>query len=206
MKISETGYGVDVAVRRMDDLDRAVLARVEQIGAGALVLELGAGAGGFAARLEAAGAEVTAVDQYDFTSSYISLNTVRFVQSDLRDTDSYITATYDVVVCQRTLHYVPYEDAVKLLRALKASGVPELYFSLSGLDSDLGKYYEASEAPIAKRYGPLTPEGQETFGIQNSLCLYRAAEARNLIETGGYSVERLWESAFGNIKVHARFA
>ena len=69
MKISETGFGVDVTLRRADDLDRKLFAEIEKR-EGSSVLDLGCGAGGAAARLTALGASVTGIDQHDFSQAF----------------------------------------------------------------------------------------------------------------------------------------
>jgi len=56
------GHGVDVAVKRADDLDRTVLQYIAAY-PGCRVLDLGSGAGGQSLRMATAGAHVTAVDQ-----------------------------------------------------------------------------------------------------------------------------------------------
>ena len=40
----------------------------------------------------------------------------------------------------------------------------------------------------------------DIFQIQAPICLYRQEEFISLLETAGWKVEDIWQSAFGNLK------
>lgn len=203
MSVSETGYGVDVTVRRADDLDRKLLAAVNGRD-GCSVLDLGCGAGGAAARLVELGAYVTGIDQHDFKDVFTESVGERgvFMQSDIRNIEACVAGEmFDFVLLQRTLHYLPYAEAKKVLTELCEYTKEKMFLSLSGLQSDLGKVYATVDAPIDRRFGKLTAEGQETFGIYEPLTLYTKAEAVQLAEDSCWKVVEVWQSAFGNIKM-----
>ena len=203
MEISETGYGVDVTARRADDLDRKLITEVEKAGE-CTVLDLGCGAGGAAARLAAVGAYVTGMDQYDFSNDFNELvgECGKFIHGDVTSISSLINnESFDHVLCQRILHYLQYESAVALLSELIPHTKKFLYLSLSGIESYLGEAYPDKHLPVASRFSQLTPDAQETFGIYNPLVLYTKDEAVELIQTSGWCVDEVWQSAFGNIKL-----
>lgn len=203
MSISETGFGVDVTARRADDLDRKLIAEVEQC-ARCRVLDLGCGAGGAAARLTALGAHIIGIDQHDFTESFTEAvgSQGKFIQGDIRHLSEILDEQlFDYVLLQRTLHYLPYDEAFVVLKNLQGYIEKKLFLSLSGLHSDLGKVYQVSQLPLSKRFGPLTDTGKETFGINAPLTLYTRDEAVQLTVDAGWKVEAVWQSAFGNIKM-----
>ena len=202
--VSETGYGVDVAIRRADDLDKRLFALVvEQLGA--RVLDVGCGAGGCAARLEAAGAQVVGLDIHDFSSEFSERAGGRstFIEGDIRELNALIADTYDFALCQRTIHYVPYAEARTFLEVLRSRTTQKLFISFSGLESDLARTYPDTDKPVMERFATLGDEDQETFGITAPLCLYTKAEAEKLLRDSGWRIEESWQSAFGNSKLVA---
>lgn len=201
MSISETGYGVDVSVRRIDDLDKRLLAAV-RADENVTVLDLGCGVGGSAARLARAGAVVTGVDQHDFSTAFASqVPQGRFIQSDIA---TFVPAQcYDFILCQRTLHYLAYPDAVRVLQQLRPYCKKQLFLSLSGLDTDIAGYYPGSHDAIDQRFTTLASDGQEKFGITAPLCLYTKYEAFKLCAAAGWETKEVWQSAFGNIMLIA---
>jgi len=196
-----TGYGVDVGVSRADDLDKKLLALV--VGkAGVRVLDIGCGAGGVAARLQAIGAEMVGVDRFDFAPAWQSIG--EFHHGDVRDLKSMLPgAHFDYCLCQRMLHYVPHADAVSVLSHLRQIIDNQLYISFSGLTSALAPGYQVASVPIEQRHGFLGTEQQQTFGITTPITLYREAEAIALLEQGGWQVDWVRTSDFGNIKIIA---
>ncbi len=202
--VSETGYGVDVAVRRADDLDKKLLALVAEK-PGARVIDIGCGAGGTAARLEAAGAQVTGLDSHDFSSEFSERleGSATFICGDMRGLSVLIDDTYDFALCQRTIHYLLYDEAYKFLSALSLYISGKLFISFSGLQSDLARTYPDQNKPIKDRFSTLSLEDQETFGIIAPLCLYTKAEAEQLLTDSGWLIEESWQSAFGNSKLIA---
>jgi 2-polyprenyl-3-methyl-5-hydroxy-6-metoxy-1,4-benzoquinol methylase len=104
-------YGVDVGATRLDDLDRRVVAQVEELvqtQSIVSVLDVGCGAGGLAVTLAKAGAMVTAVDVGDYTKEIVKrqqevgvkLKAVSFTQADVRTWLPLQTTMYDMVVLQ----------------------------------------------------------------------------------------------------------
>jgi len=206
--LSYGGYGVDVASRRADDLDKLA---IEQIASQShsTILDLGSGMFGQSIRLAQAGAGVTAVDKDDFQKvlqqvkkeNNLAVDQLDFIQVDLRDlTQRLADKKFDHAYCQRTLHYLKYSEANELLSFLRQIIHGRLYISVSGLDSEIGDKYPDKEKSVENRFAKLCEADQEKFFINEEICLFRQAEFENLLERSGWLVERCWLSAFGNIK------
>lgn len=198
------GYGVDVAIKRADDVDKRTLAYIAAQ-PGCKALDLGSGAGGQSVRMAEAGAVVTAIDQYDFTESFAaygySTDKLRFIPGDIKQLLTLVPdQTFDIALCQRTIHYLPYNDALLFLRELLRIVDDKLYISVTGSGSLVGEVYLAAATPIEERFSQLTELGKEMFSIKEPVCLYSEVEFKELLETVGWKVDECWMSAFGNIK------
>ena len=206
---SFAGYGVDIAEHRADDLDKRVLS---QVGLEAVVLELGCGAMGLSKRLAEKGVTVLAVDIDDFSTEVpVGQERISFNQTDMRkELDIPNLDSVTDIVMQRTLHYLSYAEAKKLLQSLyklmkKHSTVNctisgKLFISVSGLDSEIGQDLVEGHTSLDKRFSLLTPAGQEKFFISKPVCLYTEAEFRNLLIETGWRIDEMWVSAFKNLK------
>jgi SAM-dependent methyltransferase len=206
-------FGVDVAATRADDLDKKCLATVVEMvadGTEPTVLDVGAGSGGLAVRLATAGAVVTALDIADYQSEIEERNNalpadaqpIVYIQASIENWLQHHTSIYGSVVLQRMVHYLPYEAAKRVLRQLAAHS-QQLFVSVTGVESDIGAAYPAAATPLPERWATLEPAAQKMFLISEPLCLYSAAEFRQLLETTGWKVTELWTSAFGNHKAVA---
>lgn len=202
------GHGVDVAVNRVDDLDKKALVYIADH-PDCQVLDLGSGAGGQSLRMVQAGARVLAVDQFDFTAAFAALrlthsvseSQLRYVQGDIRNLPSLLNQErIDVVVMQRTLHYLRYQEAHELLQYLGTMTDGMLYISVTGSSSLVRDTYPCVNDPISDRYCQLTQSGQDAFLIHESVCLYSQTELQTLLVDTGWEVVDSWVSAFGNIK------
>ena len=198
------GHGVDVAVKRADDLDRKVLEYIAT-SPSCSVLDLGSGAGGQSVRMAAAGARVTAIDQYDFSEQFAGYenptDSLRFVVGDLQHLPTLLPDhSFEIALCQRTIHYLPYAKAQRVLKDLLLIINDKLFISVTGSGSLVGEVYLAANAPIEKRFECLSTLGQEMFSITEPVCLYDQTEFIQLLESAGWTVDKCWESAFGNIK------
>ena len=206
-------YGVDIASTRLDDVDKKVLAHAREYMARGVVpqvLDAGCGEGGLSAALLALGAAVTAIDIADFSHELAQRvasaggvqGTYQFSQADVRAWVATTSASYDIVVLQRMLHYVPYGDALAVLTALRPR-VTHLYLSVTGLGTAIARHYDAASIPVQERFATLDSEGQQLFSITAPLCLYSEAELRQLLSESGWQIDWLRVSDFGNIKINA---
>lgn len=191
-------YGVDVSAKRADDLDKKLLATVSE-NRGSRVLELGCGSGAQSQRLVAAGAAVTAVDIQGY-SDWENEKKLHFVEADMREFLEQCSSTFGYCSFQRTIHYLPYDDALAVLKKLRKLVTKRLYISVSGLESDIGDCYAAKNSSIKERFAKINQTGAETFSISEPLCLYTPEEFMVLLQDSGWTIEELWVSAFGNIK------
>jgi SAM-dependent methyltransferase len=192
-------YGVDVAARRADDLDKKMIAYVGAHNR-CSVLDLGAGSGGQSVRMAEAGAQVTAVD-IGICEPFLKHEDVTFVLGDIRNI-AFLTgdAVYDICCFQRTLHYLAYDEALALLIYLKKHITKKLFVSVTGIESDIGLHYAHTHKPVTERFSPLSQTDAETFSITQPVCLYTPEEFIMLLQAAGWEIEACWVSAFGNIK------
>lgn len=206
-----SGFGVDVAVLRADDLDKTMIAYVKDH-VGVKVLDIGSGAGGQSLRLAQAGANVTALDINDYAEEFVRLRNqyelseeqLAFIQSNLQSVALRLQGeTFDLVCCQRTLHYVPYKAAEEFLQSLHTLSVARLYISVTGLATEIASHYPASKVDLTERFAALTQKGIELFSISEPLCLYTANEFAELLTATGWQIESIRTSAFGNHRVVA---
>ncbi len=198
-----TGFGVDVAVTRADDLDKRLIQAVaaEEV---TTVLDIGCGAGGQSLRLVKAGAVVTGVDIHDFSATFKAYSegeSLHFIQGDIRHLPLLIKGQiFDACSIQRVLHYLTYQEAQSLLTQLHDHVKGSLYVSVTGLETAIGEKYEDYNKPVAERFCSLQPDMAEIFSIHEPLCLYSKVEFEKLLSDSGWKVKECWVSAFGNIK------
>ncbi len=204
----DSGFGVDVAVQRADDLDKKILSYIKN-GEDLSVLELGCGAGGQSIRMALAGAKIIAIDIIDFADKFNELvkvhnlneESLKFRQGDIRNISEIVcNHKFDIACLQRVIHYLTYQEALTLLGELCLLINKKLFISVSGINSDIGINYQHKENDISERYCYLDSERAELFNIKQPLCLYTKEEFQSLLEESGWRVEEIWVSAFGNIK------
>ena len=205
---TEASFGFDVAIHRADDLDRLMIGDISRMKR-PVILDLGCGAGGQSVRLAQAGARVTAIDIVDYSSQFaehqqlfqLEESALTYIQGNIADfTLLTIGKTFDACCLQRTLHYLAYDDALELLTSLKKPLEGRLYVSVTGLDSEIGSRYADKQKPIESRFCRLEADAARTFFITEPICLYTKAEFTELLIAAGWSVEKVWTSAFGNVK------
>jgi 2-polyprenyl-3-methyl-5-hydroxy-6-metoxy-1,4-benzoquinol methylase len=208
---TRSGHGIDVAVQREDYLDGSAIRQIRSLIAQrgtARALDAACAAGGQSLRMARAGAAVTAVDLHSDGAALLlaatdqSLTQIDFVQADLRNPELYRRlGRFDLIIAQRFIHYLPFPDAVDVIRhfrdALLSGG--KLYLSASGLHSELGQQYDGAER-VAERYAALWPPMANKHGIHDKVCLYKEHDMRALLKAGGMLAEKLYASPFGNLK------
>lgn len=208
---TRSGHGIDVAVQRQDYLDGSAIRQIRSLVAErgrACALDAACAAGGQARRMARAGAVVTAVDLHSDGAALLraaadeGLTQIDFVQADLRNPGLYQRlGQFDLIIAQRFIHYLPFPDAVDVIRHFRHALLPggKLYLSASGLRSELGQQYDGAE-DVAERFAALWPPMANKHGIHDKVCLYEEDDMRALLEAGGMRVEKLYASPFGNLK------
>jgi 2-polyprenyl-3-methyl-5-hydroxy-6-metoxy-1,4-benzoquinol methylase len=214
---TRSGHGIDVAVQREDYLDGSAIRQIRSLIAQrgtARALDAACAAGGQSLRMARAGAAVTAVDLHSDGAALLrgateeSLTQIDFAQADLRNPELYRRlGRFDLIIAQRFIHYLPFPDAVDVIRHFRDALLPagKLYLSASGLYSELGQQYDGAEH-VAERYAVLWPPMANKHGIHDKVCLYEEHDMRALLEAGGMRVEKLYASPFGNLKCIACLA
>ena len=212
--LTEGAFGVDIATQRADDLDNMALARLRSHSGLPRALDVASATGGQAIRMATAGAEVIALDITDYSAPFMAAAREAGVEArcafETRDIRHFDVADklgkFDVVVCQRMIHYLPYQQALDMVRglgrALTKGG--QLFLSASGLHSELGDDYHGAFTPLAERYVPLAPPMVAKHNIVGNVCLYALDEISGLIEAAGMHVVTAFTSPFGNVKVVAQ--
>jgi SAM-dependent methyltransferase len=205
------GYGVDIASQRADDLDQIALDFLSKVHISAKALDLACGGGGQAVRMARVDSniKVLASDIVDLKAGVEAHAraagvVVTFIRQDMRALPGNLLqfAPFDVVVCQRAIHYLRYDDAGTMLRLLKELLHPlsRLYLSASGLHSELGQDYPGKDVPIPQRYHPLAAPMAEKHSSHGPVCLYTVEEIDTLLVNSGYRVLKAFRSTFGNVK------
>ena len=206
------GFGVDVAIKRTDDLDKRILEHLK-VKSKPRVLDLGSGAGGQSVRMVEVGASVLAIDVYDFSQEFSeyrasknwSQTDLQFIPADLINLAKLLdNEKFDDALMQRTLHYLPYSQAIDLLLFLREIVKDKLFISVTGMDSAVGENYSGKNLPIVDRFVRLESAEADIFQIQAPVCLYKKEEFITLLKQTGWEVEDVWQSAFGNLKAVCR--
>jgi len=211
------GFGVDISTQRADDLDVELLSLISANKNAPLnILDLGCGKGGQALRMAAhTNCNVTAVDALNLSndihqaceSLQVPTSRISFIKSDIRNTAKYLHHGYHYIYSQRTMHYLPYNDAFVLLNGLRTHLVKgfnsKLFVSVSGLHSELGNGYADKDKPISEKFALLSQPMMEKHKISSPVCLYTVEELYTLLTVCGYTVEKIYASAFGNVKAIA---
>ncbi len=213
-KSTVTGHGIDVASQRADDLDLLAIAHVQALirnNKPVSVLDAGCGHGGQVIRMAKAGARVLGMDMENYGPLILHEAAMEAVFEQVEFhctsvTDEPDIGQFDLILCQRMIHYLPHAHALAALRWFhrisNADGC--LFISASGLDSELGTDYEGRETSVENRLHPLSPPMANKHSIFPPVCLYRKEELVGLVTQCGWNVEKAFLSPFGNIKIVAK--
>jgi hypothetical protein len=209
--VKTTGkHGADISSQRMDDLDvetlRYALQVKEKKGA---VLDLGCGIGIQGLRLASLGFKTLLVDwmPVDMTVLRVAglddLLPLSYLMKDARALES-ADLPAEIAICysQRFIHYLKFDEAVALLQLIRErmlSGA-KLFLSASGLLSELGEDYSGKSHKISRRFSTLSASMAEKHNIHEPVCLYAPDELATLCQRASFSCDRVYSSAFGNVK------
>jgi len=208
-----TMHGIDISSQRMDWLDQCCLDAVSEKaapGQDVIALDLGAGEGAHSIRMAMAGATVTAIDLDAAALSHnISANGPHMEQrirvtekrfEDLQNAD--LPEDIDIAYAQRSIHYLPYEGALTLLKMIrhKMAQGGQIFISAGGLDTEYGLTHPGRDKPIQDRFDYIRPEMQDKHGICHKITVYSAQEMEELLSSAGFDVKDVRRSEFGNVK------
>lgn len=217
IKFINIKYGVDVASLRADDLDKLMLKVItarSACGESLSVLDIGCASGAQSWRMSKAGAKVTGLDIADFGDNF-SLHIEELKQSDWTGELKFVQAgvmnwlvganeEFDIVCCQRMLHYLPYRQAKILLKEIAKMKDVILYLSVTGATSAIATNYTELSKGVDDRFGHIEETLQAVFSITAPVCLYYESELLELLRECGFEIKQSRVSDFGNIKVVAK--
>lgn len=209
-----TGHGIDVASQRADDLDQMAIEQIRRRvidTRGVAVLDAGCGFGGQSARMAKAGGQVLAIDIEDYQAQITESMQREGVAGNLTFRclsvqEKECIGPFDIILCQRMLHYLPHASAREALAWFhrEARADAQLFLSASGMDSELGNGYLGVTAPVESRFAPLSADMADKHSIHPPVCLYRREELEAIVNEAGWTVEQAFLSPFGNVKLLAR--
>ena len=204
-------HGTDISSSRLGDIDVAALKFVlGRTGTETRGLDIGCGLGVPSIAMALIGADMMLVDVADFTERFQSLATLiptqrlTFFARDVRTlADTELPSPLHFVYSQRTIHYMPYPEAVALFTRLYArlekGGMA--FVSGSGMGTELSEGYAGVTTPIQDRFFPLAPRMADKHDIRSPICLYTPEEFETLFTTSGFRTIELFKGGkFGNVK------
>ena len=201
-------HGSDIASQRMDELDKMSLKQVCDLH-DAKVLDIGCGLGAQSVRFAMLGAKVSAVDIVDseqIIKNHLALlgvkdDAVIFHKEDICSYMDNCTESYNIIYSQRFIHYLPYQEALKLADNLyhHMEDDAHVFISASGMSSELSIGYDPADT-IVNRFSRLETQMAQKHGILEPVCLYFKEELEELFAKVGFSTVSLWTSSFGNVK------
>lgn len=218
---SKKGLGLYSGARIKDHLDQMSLAYIEGKsfeGEMPNVVELGCGAGTHTIRMAQMGAHVTAID-LDASNACDLLKRVAlhnlldpeqviFIEKDWRHLEAGdLPQEIDVLFSQRSLSYVAFADLCKIISycSSKMKTGSSLFISLNGIDSLYGADHPLRDAPLEKRFGPLSDKMQTVLNASEPVCVYRQEEIARVFEGTNIYVEEIQKTPFGNFQIKGIF-
>lgn len=206
--------GIDIISKRFSTFEKKVLIECLDLKKDEIIYDLGSGQSFFSIVLAFLGKRIFAIDKDFEKGSFLKIQILKKLfrltslhiqkrdisKMNYKDFQNNISLIYS----GRFLHYLKYPDAQKLLKILhkkmKVGG--KLYFSVSGIDTDLAKNYEGKNVEIENRFFKISEDLQKRFQIEEKVCLYSENEVEKLFSEF-FQVLEISKTAFGNINVIA---
>jgi hypothetical protein len=209
--VTTTGkHGADISSQRMDDLDvEAILYALKVKGTKGAALDLGCGIGFQGLRFASLGLQAVLVDRMPVEMTVLSasgledLLCISYLSKDARElTRAELPAEVSICYSQRFIHYLRFDEAVLLLRLVRGLMLPDakMFLSASGLLSELGDGYPGKSQRLSERFCPLAAPMAEKHNIHEPVCLYTPDDLVALCLSASFSCDRIYSSAFGNVK------
>lgn len=225
-----TNHGIDISKSRLDDVDREVVAFALGYKGKKVAVDLGCGSGRVSIILALMGFDVWLYDIQDLSDYFTKVGEVleigdklHFIQTDIallvvshnisggedevdegseRQTQYALPSDIVIAISQRTLHHLLYVSARDLLQGVNHKMIKggKLFLSVSGIESKLAEDYECADSPAAERFCPVGEVGKSVYSISGNVCLYKQQEVVDMLEGVGLTVDKVYKSAFGNIK------
>jgi ubiquinone/menaquinone biosynthesis C-methylase UbiE len=213
-----SSFGRQVRTSRTDSLDEAAICFIRSQNKQIFAIDIGCGEGVQSIEMAMAGAQVSSIDivnsmqkiRQKAKNSGLLPSSVRFIHYDVSDIKLLMLkfskiAKPTLVYSQRTLHYLPFSKACNVLNSLSKIMTSEsrLYLSLSGLQSELGRFYAHKYRSVERRFCSINERMANKHNILMPICLYDVSDACLLVKKAGFAVVSAETSAFGNIKLVA---
>lgn len=207
--------GINIISRRFGVLEKETLKEIFNLNKDEKIYDLGSGESFFSVVVSFAGWKIFSMDKNFPNFSFVKLKILKklfglknfsIIKKDISKTN-YKDFKDDVSVfySSRFFHYLKYEEGKNLLKIiskkLKKDG--KIFFSISGVDSDLGKNYEGKGVDLEKRFFQISPKIQKRFQIEEKVCLYLKDEVEKMFGEF-FQIEKIWESDFKNIFLIAK--
>lgn len=200
-----------------DEIARFVAERAK-VSKKTVVVDVGCGVGGQMFRMAKAGAHrVYGIDRAEFSNNLRRLeceaagadpkNLYFYCQSmtelphiNCRD----MTGKVDVVVCQQAINYLPYTQALIVLKAMAAMLKPggRLYISTPWMGSEIANGYEDAALDVSSRFSRLSRSMSDKYQTRDPVCLYWEKELAWSVHYAGMTVlKSLVSKATGEVMV-----
>ena len=153
-------HGIQITSQRIGKLEKELIKFNLDLPKSALGLDLGGGNGYISILLSLIQKEIYFYDlKVDFKlkifKKLFASKKLHLVKKDLKEIEKFsFPKNIDFVYSARFLHYLTYKEAEILLRKISANLKKDgkIFFTLTGLKSDIGKKYPCASKKIEERY------------------------------------------------------
>lgn len=207
--------GIDITSKRFGVLEKKALKEIFKLNKDEKIYDLGSGQSFFSIVVAFLGRKIFAVDKNFEKKTFFKLKILKklfnlknliIIKKDISKINyKNFEDNISIIYSSRFFHYLKYSDGKNLLKILskKLKKNGKIYFSISGINSDLGKNYFGKGIELEKRFFKISKKIQDRFQIKEKVCLYSQKEIKNLFSEF-FEIEEIWESNFKNIFVVAR--
>jgi len=207
-----TNHGIDIAKGRVDDLDKEVIRFALEYKGRKVAVDIGSGQSRLSHILALLGFEVWMYDIENHEKYCATLEKssglggrLHFKQIDIAGI-SYTDLPDDIVIAvsQRTLHHVPHQAAKNILEKVSSKMITggKLFVSVSSTESKFVGNYDCADFPVENRFCRVVGS-DDFYAIDTPVCLYEQKEVTDMLEGAGLIIDKIYKSAFGNIKAIA---
>jgi cyclopropane fatty-acyl-phospholipid synthase-like methyltransferase len=193
--------GIDITSKRITDLEKETVKFALNLPKNSVCLDLGTGNGWLGIVLVFLHQKVYFIDKkinwkIRILKKLFKLKNMILINKDIRQINyKDFPNNISLIYSGRFLHYLKNEEAKKLLKILNnkmdKNNDSKLFFSVSGINSELGK-------DRSKEYSFLSKENQKKFQIKEKIILYDKKDLQDLFEKY-FETNQIWQSDFGNI-------
>jgi SAM-dependent methyltransferase len=184
--------GIDIISKRFGILEKKALKEISELNRDEKVYDLGSGQSFFSIVVAFLGRKIFAIDKnfekktffkLKFLKKVFNLKNFTVIKKDISKLNyKNFEDNISIVYSSRFFHYLKYTDGKNLLKILskKLKKNGKVYFSISGIDSDLSKGYFGKGIELEKRFFKISEKIQDRFQIKEKVCLYSQEEIKNL--------------------------